>query len=176
MEKENYMLDKQTASQPNAIIDYFCVPFGKLPVQAMSDEMGDTMMHLMFATLDKSGAQDQADKNLDSAMSEQGGWVYVAMKKRIAACLNVKFDVKSMTFICCVAQGIGACLMYAYYMQYYAKIHGLKEITMEVLGDAFPDGFPADDSLRTLWYNMKVRIDDRESNLIDCASLESILL
>ncbi len=166
------MLNREITLQPDAIEKYICVPISKAKQHQMTKDVSE--MFISFTMMDKSSID--IDNNMDRDMvNDKGGkfWVYVALKKRVEACLTAKFNVKVLVFLMFLYESIGTCILMAYYMQYRATKRKLSEISIREMAEMFPNGFPSREDLHKIWDDSKI-VDG--GNLIDFGTAGSSII
>ena len=153
------MRKERTTSEtkPDALEKRILEPMSKFIPQPMTEPLTYTMLGLMT----------MLDTNIDPAYNDlkKQAWSLEAVEKRIEGCLTITIDKKSLIFITMLVNGnIGQMIMYSYYLQYWAKLNDVREITFEIFTSRiFAMGFLSEEFMQEMWDKQKVE----SGNLID---------
>ena len=156
----------EKTKEENAVEELFCKEFEKLQNHPMSDENSEILIKLII--LNQTGTKEKFDQM--EKESKQFNQILI-LDDRLKM-LGYKSDLFSKVFLSLFMETPGKIVMYAHYMAYKMKKHGLKELTIDNLCETiFPLGFPSDEDLHILWNKQKVHkeksTDVGTDNLLD---------
>lgn len=108
---------------------------------------------------------EKVDQMFEAMIEDDGGWVLKTIQKRVDVRLSITVSKAVLIMLLYMNKGaIGRCVLYLYYLQYWAKKNNTKEITMLVFCNGiFPDGFISEKDFKDLYYLQKVK----QGNLMD---------
>lgn len=154
-------MESTTIETGDSVENIFCIPFGALPKYPMDKETAELMIQLMFS--------GDAVPNIPE---KDKPFLYKIIESRASASFTVKItDVKLILFLCVLTKTPGIAVMYLTYLQYWAKKNNVKEITFDnFCSRIFPNGFPSESDLHSLWLMQKVEKNGGSYNLLDYQS------
>lgn len=156
--------------EKNAVEELVCKAIEEAPKFPMSQELSNMFISMTMNSKDEKG--------LDLLYQQlfKRSWLLNVIKKRIDVCLKVEIDKAVQFFLLFLGKNPGNCIMYLYYLQYYAKKKGIEKISFEQFGmDVFPNGYPSKEILSQIWDSQKSGIATN-GNIIDLPSAaESIM-
>lgn len=161
------MLPKEKIQEPNAVEEHFCKEFEKISDRnSMTLRQMDEFETEMLLTLLSS-----KPVSLDKVEKKDKQFLYQIIEKRVEYCFTFKIaDARVILFLCIITKSAGIAIMYLTYLQYVCKKENIKELTFDKLMDIFPDGFPKDEALKSIWLKQKVKRDSGSDNLVDYQS------
>lgn len=162
------MLPSEVVHEEDAIEKYFCKEFKKLPTFPMGARDSELLVRLLLG----------GDLVIPQ---EEKPFLIQVIEKRVEHCFTYTINSKAVAFIAALTENPGTAIMYLTYFQYVSKQFRKqatdKLVTLELICEVFPMGFPSKEDLHNLWDSIKVKCSNGGSdNLLDYASaLKSIL-
>jgi hypothetical protein len=144
------MLDNKLTKDPNSIEEFFCVPFSKMPVEAMDSETSKFFVEAILA--EQQGGVSPIDDE-DDEVPFSVRMVIKSLDNRF----TFKMSAPLQLFVSVIARSAGGIIMYLTYLQYRAKKLQKEELSFSDFADIFPKGFPSDKSLQDIWESQKVK-------------------
>ena len=90
-------------------------------------------------------------------MEKESNNFSIALAKKRANFIKLDITDAAVLFIVMLVNGIpGNIVMYLYYLKFYQLTHDNIPITITVIANIFPLGFPTEKSLNTLWDLQKI--------------------
>lgn len=132
--------------KPDSIEKIVCEKMSSLTQQPLDDDTTEILI-LFKRDPDSAAHAKEIIKKV---------WTAQALVNRMGTQFGTVLDARIAIIVAGVAESIGGCVMYAYYMQMMAKRRGVKKLDLDDIGWLFPIGFYAKDDMHGIWESQKV--------------------
>ncbi len=147
--------------QLNKSFSEWVAEFKKLPQHAMDDQVARIFMAMSIAEM--SG-------NLNGLDEMEQLFLCRVISTR-AQTINLSISRHAVVFLSFLTRNPGAAVMYLYFLRNEQRKNNTN-VSMDVITNLFPDGFPSDDELQDMWNKQKIEVGGRECNLLDFVNLD----